>query len=635
MIWIRLFLVSLVGLTGVGTFFRAFFYLCHRQGFAALSPWEVGYALMWGLRFDLAIAAILALLSLLLGLVIFYGFKQRRWSLAPLALSATALVGLQTADIMYFHDAGRHIGYELSDAVTDFTSLCATAFAQFPGIAIGGLLFLGLALFALQKSRAWVLHPPAAPLGIKKGALAALAMVAILVISVRGGVSGLPMSPLFAYKIGDPQQADLALNGSYSGLYYLVRNRNKISPVPFANKTTPAEQRRLLAPLYPEPPRAEALTFRPMNVVVILLESWSAPLMKSYGADHEVTPFFDHLMTRGIHADAMVAGGHRTTEGIFTTFCSYPNPLGQTVAKSQLTPLPYRSLAQCLTESGWRSLFFQGTRKDTSGTGAFAQRLGFQESYGKEEVSERAWGTNRWGVYDQDLYRFILSTLKATQQPFIAGINTCTTHDDALPPSVQPAFGMETPLARRMSVLRFADQALEGFINAYEADPAFGPTLFVLLADHTARVSGSPLEHYLIPFTLFASDNSVQPLSLEGLISQRDVAPTVAQLLGGHIPTFTGRSLLLEPPRAADYYHQGTLGWVEKDHVVEINLLGTGEVKSYLRSGPLAQLTAVPADAQHTRMAQQALAFAQRTQALLFAGKTLEFHTLFQGHAPE
>ncbi|VVS93074.1 LTA synthase family protein [Desulfoluna spongiiphila] len=630
MVWLRLFTVSFIGLTGLGTLLRLFFYLCHREGFPGLSFGEVGYALVWGLRFDVALAAIFALLSLLLGALLFFGIKKRPWALAPLALSATAVVALQTSDIMYFHDANRHIGYELSDAATDVSSLVTTAFTQYAPVALGGLLFLGLALWGIGKSRGWVLKETPARLGVVKGALVTLAVAAILVISVRGGVTGLPMSPLFAYKIGDPVLADLALNGGYSGTYYLFRNRGKVPRIPLPAPVSPDDQRRILSRLYPDAPSQEALTFLPVNVVVLLLESWPASLMHSYGYKHETTPFFDSLADRGLRADAMIAGGHRTTEGIFTTFCSYQNPLGQTLAKSQLTTYPYQSLAQSLADSGWHTLFFQGTRKDTSGTGAFAQRLGFQQSFGKEEIHKRTLGTNEWGVYDQDLYAFALKTLKATKQPFLAGINTCTTHDDSLPPSVTPAFGMGTPLNRKLSVLRFADEALEGFITAYEADPDFGPTLFVLLADHTAGITGPALTQYLIPFTLFATDESVPPQALNDLVSQRDIAPTVAHLLQGEVPAFTGRSLLKKGPRAADYYHQGLLGWVEGDHVVEINILGSGEANTYLRGGPLDPLTAVAADAVHARMVKEALAFTQRSQNLLFEGRTLDFFDIFK-----
>ncbi|SCY89010.1 hypothetical protein, partial [Desulfoluna spongiiphila] len=79
-----------------------------------------------------------------------------------------------------------------------------------------------------------------------------------------------------------------------------------------------------------------------------------------------------------------------------------------------------------------------------------------------------------------------------------------------------------------------------------------------------------------------------------------------------------------------DYYHQGLLGWVEGDHVVEINILGSGEANTFLRGGPLDPLTAVAADAVHARMVKEALAFTQRSQNLLFEGRTLDFFDIFK-----
>ena len=340
-----------------------------------------------------------------------------------------------------------------------------------------------------------------------------------------------------------------------------------------------------------------------------------------------MTPFFDSLATRGITSRGMIAGGHRTTEGIFTTFCSYQNPLGQTLAKSQLGTFTYRSLAQVLREKGWSTSFFQGSRKDTSGTGAFAQRLGFEKSFGKEDIpdGERRFEKNKWGVYDQDIYSFVVKHLKTMEQPFLAGINTNTTHDLSLPKGASPAFGTDSELNTRMSVLRFADDALMEFISAYEKDPDFGPTLFVLLADHTAGVTGSALAHYLIPFTLFATDGSVPQKRVESFLSQRDIAPTVADLLGGHVGTFTGVSMLRDVPRRADYYHQGVLGWIEGDRLVEINILAENSVGFYRLTGVLDEKVKVSPDAIHKRMVKEALAFTRRSQGLLFNGESLSF----------
>jgi len=49
----------------MGALFRLFFYLWHQERFVQLTTRQVGDALAWGLRFDLALAAIHTLLGLL------------------------------------------------------------------------------------------------------------------------------------------------------------------------------------------------------------------------------------------------------------------------------------------------------------------------------------------------------------------------------------------------------------------------------------------------------------------------------------------------------------------------------------------------------------------------------------------
>ncbi|MCG8472528.1 MAG: sulfatase-like hydrolase/transferase [Desulfobacterales bacterium] len=627
MFYIGLFGVSLALLSSIGIFFRTLFLVCQSGVYTTLGWGEALFALFWGIRFDLAIAAIFSCSILLLAFFLSF-FREKRWKiLIPLPLAICTLCALLASDIMYFHDAGRHIGYELSDAATDFTSLVATAFTLYWPIALMGCGVAIVSLFLWGYLAHWAVGRKTYRLGWVKGGAASFLGILLSVVLIRGGVTGLPMSPLFAYKIGHTKMAEIALNGAYSGVYYLFKGGRKVRPVDLGPVESPQEEMARLKGFYGDKKEATDLSLSQMNVVVVLLESWPATLMKGYGFEHNVTPFFDSLSGRGISSKGMIAGGHRTTEGIFTTFCSYQNPLGQSLAKSQLSSNDYGSLAQILMDKGWETAFFQGSRKDTSGTGAFAQRLGFEKSFGKKDIPEadREYGVNKWGVFDQDIYRFVLKNLKEMKQPFLAGINTNTTHDGSLPQGVSPAFGMASEKEVRMSVLRFADDALKGFLEAYEADDAFGPTLFVLLADHTAGVTGSALAHYLIPFTLFSTDNTVSPLKIDGFVSQRDIAPTVIDLLGGHVGYFTGTSLLKAGKRRADYYHQGVLGWIDGDHLVEIYLLDGNRTQSYLLTGTLDGKREVSPDVKHKAMIKDALAFTRRSQALLFSGKTLEF----------
>ncbi len=372
---LRVFGVSVVLLTSVGLVFRVFFWLVFRSTFVELQAGEVTRALVWGLRFDLALAAILSLLVAGCSGMLLWIEPMRGRAHWPLYLAIVAVTLMMGGDLMYFQDSGRHVSYEIFDTLTDAKSLLSTALIVHTQIFCGCVLLMGSAWLVTTRLVPWIQAEVTSHMSRGRSTLAGLGVLAFSVVAVRGGIHGVPMSPMTAYEIGNTQMAELALNGGYSGLHSAFNGKYVVTQVDLPELEPQAMAQARLASLYGSHVRETALDLQRLNVVVLLLESWPAIWMKSYGADVEPTPFFDSLQARGVSVDAMVAGGHRTTEGIFTTFCSQQNPLGQTVARSQLTAHSYRSLAQILSDLGWTTAFFQGSNKNTSSTGSFAQRL--------------------------------------------------------------------------------------------------------------------------------------------------------------------------------------------------------------------------------------------------------------------
>ena len=86
----------------------------------------------------------------------------------------------------------------------------------------------------------------------------------------------------------------------------------------------------------------------------------------------------------------------------------------------------------------------------------------------------------------------------------------------------------------RAAGVRYADDALGRFLEAAKRRPWFDDTLFVVAADHGARVYGVqdiPLRTYEIPVMIW-SPTHVTPGRVDALMTQIDVAPTVLGLLG-------------------------------------------------------------------------------------------------------
>jgi phosphoglycerol transferase MdoB-like AlkP superfamily enzyme len=101
----------------------------------------------------------------------------------------------------------------------------------------------------------------------------------------------------------------------------------------------------------------------------------------------------------------------------------------------------------------------------------------------------------------------------------------------------------------RLAGVRYADYALGGFIDQAGKTRWGKNTLFIVVADHDARVYGServPMRHYRIPLLMLAPGR-LQPRIIQTRIGQMDIAPTVMGLLG--------------LPFTAPFYGQDVLHW--------------------------------------------------------------------------
>lgn len=617
----------------IGLFERCVFAVSHSHLSASYSVSDIIYTLFWGLRFDLALAGFFSLLALLVGYLLnrLFAISQATTQKYFAYLAGSIIFMLQGADIIYYFDAARHIGYEITDTFNDAPHLLATAWTQYKTSFIFHLLLYPLLLYIIYRLFGGDRPAPVLMSGFRKLHLefAYISLLLVAVILTRGGLQSIPLEPLHAQEISDPTKASLALNGAYNAIFSLfsshIVHRVPVNAPPSLDteKTVQQLYKATIAGESESDSDSDGDSWEP-NVIFIFLESWPAMYMQSYGYDKATTPFFDKLRKRSLTTREMIAGGHRTTEGMFATLCSAQNPLGQTVAQSQLQDFEYRCLPQILKDKGYSTAFFQGSNRNTSGTGAFAQLLGFSESFGRADIQQRRYEENSWGVYDQDLYDYVYTTLKNSSEPVFFGINTNTTHDVKVPAGVTPQFTLRKSDPSDLNALYFADRALEDFFNRVENDPDIGNTLWVIFADHTAGLRSSRFNNYRIPFLIF-NKNKVKPRVVDRIASQRDIAPTVLDLMNMASPRyFAGKTLLRsdDKPYFADYYHGGMLGWIEDGYLLEVSVADPDNFSCYDVAVDALQENTMPCPGSAKKNRNRALAFVKKLQSQLFNGKT-------------
>lgn len=638
------YLSSLFALTLAGFIFKIVFFVYNQISIGELSSGDVLYALLWGLRFDLALAAMISFLMCLF-LWPYYRFSQRRdvfseknkLSSAAKFLFFLALIvqmSLQSSDAMYFVDAGRHVSYEMRDVVADASGLLMTAITHHGVFILSsllvGLISLLMIVFILRHVLSFVGSRQGSSLAFNlQYELVFFLILFVSIVFIRGGVTGLPQSVITAFKIGDAKQAIVAMNGTYSVLYGVMNSTKEIRQleIKMPNGLDVEATMRDLYPQYPAKKMDSDTAIQSYNVVFVFLEGWPAELMASYGYDLETTPFFDSLIDKSLAPRGVIAGGTRTTEGLFTTLCSQQNPLGGTVAQTSLQNFQYECLPHILRDKGWHTAFFQGTHEDTSGTGAFAQSLGMTNSYAKEHMPAGRYEHNYWGAHDPDIYDFALEKMDVMQQPFMVGINTNSTHDIKLPKSIKPHFNDEKDRDVAINIVHFADSALAEFFQKVKNKSYYDNTIFVLMSDHTSGSRANAFSRYLIPGIIY-SEKLIQSAKVERYASQRDIAPTLLDLLNIEPSiTFSGKSLFgMGGQYFSEYYSSGMVSWLGKDLMVETNIGLPDKFKCYSLNGGLLKANEVECGEEGEMLSRQSLAFTAYSQNKLFEGRTKQFY---------
>lgn len=291
-----------------------------------------------------------------------------------------------------------------------------------------------------------------------------------------------------------------------------------------------------------------------LNVVVIASESFGAEFSRLYGSERDWTPKFDRLAQQGMWFSHMYASGTRTVRGLEAIATSLP-PIPTASILHRPGNERIANWGTVMRKLGYETSFLYGGYGYFDNMNYFFAQNGF-DVFDRTSISQPVRFENMWGVADEDLYDFALQKFDAQAQarkPFFSIIMNTSNHKPFTfrngVPGVKPEGG------GRESGVRYADFAQAYFLSEAKKHAWFDDTLFVIVADHGARVYGReeiPLSTYEIPM-LFYSPKHVAPRRIDTLTTQIDIAPTVLGLLG--------------LPYTAPFFGQDALNTPEEDRV--------------------------------------------------------------------
>jgi phosphoglycerol transferase MdoB-like AlkP superfamily enzyme len=291
--------------------------------------------------------------------------------------------------------------------------------------------------------------------------------------------------------------------------------------------------------------------------------------------NYQMTPFLDAFARQGLFFNRAYATGTRTVRGLEAISASFPPIPSESIIKRPGSDT-IATWGKVMQENGYHTSFLYGGYGQFDNMNAYFKGNGFAIS-DRLDIQDPIF-TNIWGVSDQDLFRHACSyfdTLSRQKKPFFSLIMTTSNHSPYTFPAGIP--GVAAKGGGRNEGVLYADYSLAGFFAAAQKHSWYADTLFVIVADHGARVYGEaqiPLASYEIPL-LITAPKYIPPRQIQTPISQMDIAPTVLGLLGlPYTAPFLGRDVLAQhanPPTLL-FNHNHDVALYTDDKLVVLGL---------------------------------------------------------------
>jgi phosphoglycerol transferase MdoB-like AlkP superfamily enzyme len=326
-----------------------------------------------------------------------------------------------------------------------------------------------------------------------------------------------------------------------------------------------------------------------LNVVLITSESFGAEFSKLYGSQRDWTPEFDRYARQSLWFSKVYASGTRTVRGLEAVTASIPPiPTDSVVRRPGHDHIA--TLGAVLAAHGYHSAFLYG------GYGYFDNMNEFYGSNGYElrdrnQLTRKPRFENIWGVADEDLFDLAVDYMDQrarTGQPFFVHIMNTSNHKPFTFRGGLESLGIRPQGGGRESGVRYADYAQGYFLREAAKHPWFDNTVFILVADHGARVYGRqeiPLKTYEIPLLIY-SPKHIAPRRVDSLLTQIDIAPTLMGLLGlPYTAPWFGEDVLRVPEqgRVAFFSHNHDVALLKNDELAILGLQKTEMNKRYDR----------------------------------------------------
>ncbi len=315
--------------------------------------------------------------------------------------------------------------------------------------------------------------------------VAAAVLLPIIGIGIRGGIQLIPINESSAYFSENRVLNNIAVNN----IWYLGHNLKQsgiteTNPYKWMNDE---EALQIKKSMYTYEPGSIQIfdSLNKPNIVLILLESWTADIIEPLDGVKGITPYFSSLCAKGLLFSNVYSSGFRTDQALVSVLSGFPAQPNKSIIKFTDKAAKLPSIATEFKKAGYHTSFYYGGELEFANMYGYLVTSGFEKIVGREKFPSKSMNS-KWGAHDEFVLAKQLEDLNGSPQPFFSTLLTLSTHEPYEVPVKTPFNETSEPEKFKKSAW-YADYSLRKYFEKVSIQPWFNNTIFILVADHGHR----------------------------------------------------------------------------------------------------------------------------------------------------
>jgi phosphoglycerol transferase MdoB-like AlkP superfamily enzyme len=396
-----------------------------------------------------------------------------------------------------------------------------------------------------------------------------LALFAIVFMLGRGSFGLFPLGPADTVISSDPFMNYLTTNGIHT-LHRAIKLRRTQGTSWNMNMTAYGynEAHQAFADFYqiplaqvpPDPlsllshqtPRNEwALKTKP-HVILLMMESFGSHWLSFQSPQFNLMGEFEKHSQSDFLLKNFMPSANSTTGSLSSMMISAPKrPLGNFLTESEYLQVSFRSSpAKIYGSAGYKTHFIYGGNPGWRDMNKFARFQGFNKVEGDVDI-EKSLGPlaekHDWGIYDEDVFRYVEKILHEATEPQFILVMTTTNHPPyqiprsyeklplTMPPEIVQKLTIDKDLAlSRFQTYQYSLQKLGQFLTSIKSSDLATKTIIAATGDHSfLPISFSEeevMKKWSVPFYLYTPAAIKKNWDHQIFGSHMDIFPTLYHL---------------------------------------------------------------------------------------------------------